>query len=73
MAGRMVQCSNTQTTVINDEPVVEQCARFTRLLVLRGGVEDPNFTYKCDSCRAGNKPYIPRTSARKGQQKQAKK
>lgn len=64
MAGVMIRCSN--------EVGGERCHRYNRVIAPKGS-RDPNQTHKCETCSSGQKPYVPRDSARKGQQKQVKK
>jgi len=39
--------------------------------VAYGVALESNIAWTCDSCKQGQKPFIPRDSERKGQQKQA--
>lgn len=65
MAQMMVRCSGEKDDV--------RCQRRNRFVAPKGAELDPNQVWKCDGCVAGQKPYEPRSSARKGQQKQSKK
>lgn len=62
MAGTMIRCSG--------EREGERCYRYARFVRAKGSHSD--FSYTCEGCSTGQKPYVPRSSQRKGQQKQAK-
>lgn len=70
----MVRCSNEQPEKTKDGEIVRmvRCHRRNRVLAPKG-VSTKIEAWKCESCSTGNKPYEPRSSARKGQQKQGKK
>lgn len=63
VAARMVRCSGASDEV--------RCYRRMRVMAPKGVVIDPDYAWTCDPCRGGQKPYVPRSSERKGQQKQA--
>lgn len=64
MARMYVRCENEKDGV--------RCIKRNLYVAPKGVALDPAQTWKCDSCLAGNKPFEPRGSVRKGQQKQKK-
>lgn len=59
----MIRCSGAKDDV--------RCHRRIRVTAPKGVVIEPDYAWTCDPCRGGQKPFEPRGSERKGQQKQA--
>lgn len=73
MASVMIRCSGTKVIKKDDAETTLHCERRLRIFAPKGATIDPNEKYTCEGCKSGKDPFVPRSSERKGQQKQSKK